>query len=144
MEKEQKQVESKKRGVIIAFSILLAFFLVSKLLSSITTNPAQISYEKRCASCHGMDGKGTLGLIPPLADADWLRKNQNILACVIKNGIKGKITVNQTEYDIDMLPQVNIQDIEITNLINYVNTSWGNNIKTVKNSEVVESLKSCN
>ncbi len=141
MEEEKK--ESKKKGVLVAFAVLLAFFIVSKLLSGISTNPAQISYENRCAECHGIDGKGLKDLVPPLANADWLNENQDILACVIKNGIKGDILVNGKQYDIEMLAQKNIQDIEITNIINYINTSWGNSIKPKKNTSVVQDLKEC-
>jgi len=111
---KEKPKESKKKTIIIAFAILLAFYLISKLISSISSNPAQISYEKRCADCHGKDGKGVKEMLPPLADSDWLVKNQDKIACIIKHGIKDKIIVNGKTYDIEMLGQDNIQDIEIT------------------------------
>lgn len=139
----EKPLESKKKIVVIAFLALLAFFIISKALSSISTNPAKISYEKRCASCHGEDGIGLKEMIPPLANSDWLRENQDRLACIIKYGMHEKIMVNNREYDIEMLGATKIQDIEITNIINYMNTSWGNNITTKKNKDVVEELKAC-
>lgn len=141
---EEKKIESKKKGILIAFAILLAFFLVSKMLSGISSNPSQIAYENRCASCHGINGEGVKEMIPPLANSDWLVNNQNILACVIKHGIKGPMIVNGKEYDIEMLGQKKLQDIELTNIINYINTSWGNTIPTMKNVEVIEALKACN
>ena len=143
MEEEEKKQTSKKKSIVIALIVLLAFYLISKSLSSISNNPAKISYEKRCASCHGIDGKGLKEMIPPLADSDWLKNNQDILSCIIKNGIKDTITVNGVKYDIEMLGQKNIQDIELTNIINYINTSWGNSISTKKNVEVIQELKKC-
>lgn len=140
---EQKKMESKKKGIIIAFAILLAFFLVSKMLSGIASNPSQIAYENKCASCHGLEGEGIKEMIPPLASADWLVNNQASIACIIKHGVKGPLLVNGNEYDIEMLGQKKIQDIELTNIINYINTSWGNNIPTMKNIDVIEQLKKC-
>ena len=84
---EQKKMESKKKGIIIAFAILLAFFLVSKMLSGIASNPSQIAYENKCASCHGLEGEGIKEMIPPLASADWLVNNQASIACIIKHGV---------------------------------------------------------
>jgi len=141
---EEKPKESRFKSLFIAFAILLAFFIVSKVISKISSNPAKISYEKRCAECHGLNGEGLKEMLPPLANSDWLRNNQNKIACAIKHGIKGNIIVNGKEYDIDMLGEENIQDIEITNIINYINTSWNNNIPTKSNSEVIEDLKNCN
>lgn len=147
MEEQQEittnKSESKKKGIFIAIAILLAFFLVSKMLSSIANNPSQIAYENRCASCHGVDGLGVKEMIPPLANSDWLVNNQDILACIIKHGVKGPMIVNGKEYDIEMLGQKKLQDIELTNIINYINTSWGNNIPIVKNVDVIEQLKTC-
>ena len=80
----------------------------------------------------------------PLHDcADWLVNNQASIACIIKHGVKGPLLVNGNEYDIEMLGQKMIQDIELTNIINYINTSWGNNIPTMKNIDVIEQLKKC-
>lgn len=143
LQETAKKTESKKKGIFIAFAVLLGFFLVSKALSGISTNPSQIAYENKCASCHGLEGEGVKEMIPPLANSDWLVNNQEILACVIKNGVKGPMIVNGKEYDIEMLGQEKMQDIELTNIINYINTSWGNTIPPVKNVAVIEQLKNC-
>jgi mono/diheme cytochrome c family protein len=141
---EQKKTESKKKGVLMAIAVLLAFFFVSKLLSGIATNPSQIAYENKCASCHGLEGEGVKEMIPPLANSDWLVNNQETIACVIKYGVKGPMLVNGKEYDIEMLGQKKMKDIELTNIINYINTSWGNTISPMKNVAVIEQLKNCN
>ena len=51
---------------------------MGKILSMISTKPAQQSYESHCASCHGVEGEGLKDLIPPLANADWLAENQEV------------------------------------------------------------------
>ena len=140
---ENKPKESRWKTVVFAFAILLAFYFISKILSTISTNPAKTSYEKRCAKCHGKRGEGVKEMLPPLANSDWLQNNQDKIACIIKNGIKDKITVNGKSFDIEMLGQENIKDIEITNIINYINTSWNNNITVKTNNEVLDDLKKC-
>lgn len=140
---EEKKSDNKLKTILIAFAVLLAFYIVSETISRISSNPAQISYEKRCAECHGIDGKGLKDMLPPLANSDWLENNQDILACIIKNGMKGEIIVNNKNYNIEMLGQDKIYDIEVTNIINYINTSWGNEIATKKSSKVTEELKNC-
>ncbi len=139
----EEKIENKKKTIIIAFAILLGFYMLSEFVSMMSSNPAQISYEKKCASCHGLKGEGLKNMIPPLANSDWLKNNQDRLTCIIKNGINEKIMVNGLEYNIEMLGNEKMQDIEVTNIINYINTSWGNTIPTKKNKKVIQELRDC-
>lgn len=145
MEEIQDEMELKgkmKKSLLIAFAILLGFFVISKILSSVITNPAQESYEKRCASCHGIDGNGLKDLIPPLANADWLQQNQATLVCVLRNGIHGEIVVNGKSYNQPM-DGIKLSDIELYNIINYINTSWGNKIELTTTEKVNKELREC-
>lgn len=145
MEEEQDIQASKstmKRTLMIAFAILLGFYAISKILSSVASDPAQKSYENHCASCHGIEGKGLKNLIPPLAGADWLAQNQDILVCVIRNGIEGEITVNGVVYNQPM-DGIKLSDIQMYNIINYINTSWGNNFELTSTEKVLKDLKKC-
>lgn len=131
-----------KNSLILALLVLIGFFVVSKILSNISSNPAQQSYEKHCASCHGADGMGFEKLIPPLANADWLAENQDILVCVLRDGIDHKIEVNGVTYDQPM-DGIQLNDIQLFNIINYINTSWGNDIERTTMIKVKEELKNC-
>ncbi|MCF8255075.1 MAG: cytochrome c [Bacteroidia bacterium] len=66
---------------------------------------AQI-YKAQCANCHQDDGSGLAQLIPPLKHSDYLKNHSNELPCLIQNGLKGKITVNGSDYQLAM-PAVN-------------------------------------
>jgi cytochrome c553 len=59
-------------------------------------------YEKHCQNCHGAKGEGLGKLYPPLTDTTYLSKNRNRLACIIKNGMKGEVMINNTLYDEPM------------------------------------------
>lgn len=136
----QKMIQ--KKTLLIAFGILLAFFVISKILSSISTDPAQQTYEKHCASCHGLKGEGLKDLIPPLANADWLAENQDRFVCIIKYGMNEKIVVNGKEYEQQMDGK-NLSEIQIYNIINYVNSSWGNDFELTTSDKVLEQFKTC-
>lgn len=131
-----------KKTLLYAFVILVFFFVVSKILSRISTKPAQQSYEKHCGSCHGLQGEGLKDLIPPLAGSDWLAKNQENLVCAIRYGIKGEIQVNGKTYEQTM-DGVKLNDIQLYNIINYINTSWGNQLPLTSTESVLDDLKEC-
>jgi mono/diheme cytochrome c family protein len=141
MQEEKK--ENKLRTVLIAIAILGGFYMLTKVLNNISSNPGKQTYEFHCAGCHGKDGMGLKEIVPPLAHSDWLEKNQDILACVIRYGMKEKITVNNTDYEQEMLGLKSLSEIQIANIINYINSAWGNNYGYVKVSEIEEQLAGC-
>jgi len=103
----------------------------------------EILYGNFCAACHMEGGEGLRGLIPPLAGADYVKNNPVGMACIIRKGLEGEVTVNDTTYNQPMaaIPQLN--DVEITNIINYICQAWGNDYGTVKLEAVKQALKQC-
>lgn len=89
------------------------------------------------------DGKGLRGLIPPLANADYLKNNPSQIACIIRNGMTGKIQVNGKEYEQAMQAIPQLSDFEIANVINYINQAWGNDYGFRTIQEVRTSLENC-
>jgi mono/diheme cytochrome c family protein len=101
-------------------------------------------YDGFCGNCHGENGEGLRGLIPPLAKSDYLSKNRESLACIIRVGQKGAILVNGVGYGQQEMPAIaKLTDFEITNILNYVGTSWGNTEKLWTVEEIREGLKNC-
>lgn len=100
-------------------------------------------YITHCASCHIDDGLGLRGVIPPLAGADYIARDSAAMACIIRNGLQGEIVVNGTTYNEPMegLPQ--LSDFQIANIINYINTAWGNDFGFVTLPEVRRRLEAC-
>ena len=88
------------------------------------------------------DGTGLAALIPPLAGSDYYRNNQNKIACIILNGQVDSIIVNGRLYNQKM-EGIPMSEIQITNLINYINSAWGNNIKVKTLKEVEDDISLC-
>ena len=89
------------------------------------------------------DGKGLRGLIPPLANADFLVKNSVQIPCIIKNGIQGAIIVNDTTYTTEMVGIPELSDVQINNIINYIYHAWDNDIGESNINNVKKYLQNC-
>lgn len=103
----------------------------------------KILFENFCANCHMEDGTGLEGVIPTLVNADYVRDNQLLLPCAIRYGMEGEIVVNGRTYNAEMPGSPKLHEFEITNIINYINTSWGNDIPLIKHEKVREQLEAC-
>ena len=99
-------------------------------------------YQQHCQNCHGDKGQGLSALIPPLTDSIYLKNNKRKLACFIKNGLKGKITVAGRSFDDQMQPD-DIAPLEIAKVLTYVTNSFGNKMGTVTLQQVQDDLKNC-
>lgn len=127
------------KSKIVALSFL--FFLIA-----CTTNPYQEGnrlYKAYCENCHMADGKGLRGLIPPLANSDYLIKNRAQIPCIIKHGIKGEIIVNDTVFNTEMAGNPKLSAVQINNIINYINHAWGNDLEESNIKEVKKTLQNC-
>jgi mono/diheme cytochrome c family protein len=109
-------------------------------LSRCQKNPYQEGgrlYSVHCANCHGEDGKGLGTLIPPLAGADYLSAQRLRLPCIVVNGLSDTIKVNGVVYGGQPMPANSLlTDIQVTNVLNYINNSWGNNLPDFTLQEV--------
>jgi mono/diheme cytochrome c family protein len=100
-------------------------------------------YTQHCANCHGEKGEGLRRLIPPLAGADYLAQHRASLPCQLRKGLSGEIVVNGVTYNQVMPGEEGLTDSEITNLLNYIQTSWGNKAEVWTIREVADQLNGC-
>lgn len=124
----------------------LAALLVFLFVYSCKDTPFQqgkILYEIFCANCHMEDGSGLEGLIPPLADADYYRQNILQSACLIRNGMEGKVVVNGRTYEQPMPNNDQLTEFEITNILNYISSTWYDDLPYVKLADVRKTLNAC-
>ncbi|MCC6723672.1 MAG: cytochrome c [Saprospiraceae bacterium] len=129
------------RNKIIVLCFAIGVFCFS--CETQTYEHGKLLYTNFCENCHMADGTGLKGLIPPLAGADFLKNSPEAVPCIIRAGYKGKMTVNGKEYDTEMAGIERLTEFEITNIINYIHTSWGNNLPIVQHPDVREQLKAC-
>ncbi len=82
-------------------------------------------YERMCANCHQSDGKGFVKLYPPLRNSDYFNnKNDSEIFYIIKNGLKGNITVNDVNFNLPMPANPKLSNEEIEHIIEYVETRF--------------------
>ena len=119
--------------------ILLSTSSLAQQSSGDSYMRGQMLYVDYCVRCHLPDGTGETGLIPPLANADFL---QDIQATVqsIKYGIHGPITVNGVIYNNTMAP-MGLENDEIADVTNYILNSWGNTADVIVTEAYVRGIK---
>ncbi|MBP6596029.1 MAG: nitrite reductase, copper-containing [Arenimonas sp.] len=92
-----------------------------------------------CSTCHQPDGKGLAGVFPPLAQSDYLARDNAALIKVVLNGLSGPVTVNGQDYNSVMPPMSQLADDEVANILTYVRNSWGNAGGVVTAEEVAKA-----
>lgn len=98
-------------------------------------------YITRCMSCHQEDGNGVKSLMPPLANSDYLKANQANSAKLIHQGTPDEIIVNNIPYLPSMPAHPDLSNLEIAEVLTYINNSWGNEYGFVDSKKVMEYLK---
>lgn len=140
-----KPVDKKRRNSLIK-AAPFALALVAALLILFFVrgeSEGKRLYTQHCANCHMDDGSGLQGLIPPLAGADYLQLQSDMLACNIRYGLQGEIEVNGRMYNEPMPGNEDLTYADITNIINYIRNSWGNEHAYMGQAEVKAQLNDC-
>jgi len=103
----------------------------------------ELLFEAYCAHCHMSGGQGLKKLIPPIAASDYLNQNWNQLACIIKYGQQAEILVNGVVYSEPMPANEKMTEVEISNIITYIQSKWYPE-KSVQNIlQLRETLNNC-
>jgi cytochrome c551 len=100
-------------------------------------------YTSHCTNCHQEDGKGLGKLFPPLAQSDYMLADQKHVACLIRNGMEGEITVNGIKYNQAMPSNKQLSDLEIAEIMTYIYNSWGNSTGLIAVKDVNKLLEGC-
>ena len=126
-------------------AVALGLLSLSTLTQCFTNqqNEGQRLYAANCQSCHMEDGSGLRSLIPPLAGADYLQQHRQQMPCLTRHGVEGPMVVNDIEYNRAMPGAENLGADEITNLLNYIQTSFGNSNERYTIQEVEKLLEAC-
>ncbi|CAM4084800.1 Cytochrome C oxidase, cbb3-type, subunit III [Pedobacter westerhofensis] len=99
-------------------------------------------YIKHCQNCHGEKGEGLGELTPPLTDSVFMKNNKTRLACIIKNGLSGPVTIHGKVYEGKM-PDFNMASIDIAQLTVYITNGFGHKQGMYSSEQVAKDLKQC-
>lgn len=92
-------------------------------------------YFSSCFACHGQDGNGVPAVFPPLAESDYLMADTDRAIETVIKGLTGPITVNGTNYNSAMPPQV-LDDDQVADVLTFVMNSFGNEGGVVTTADV--------
>lgn len=97
-------------------------------VAAVQDAPGAHTYATRCASCHGLDGKGLPEWMPPLAGAtSALAKESASAINITLNGSQRVVAAGVP--DAYRMPafREQLSDAEIADVLSYVRSTWGNN-----------------
>lgn len=98
-------------------------------------------YDIYCINCHMPDGSGLGALIPSLNSQRFYDLSLEEIACKIKYGNK---EIEDFYASFNPMPQfTNLSETDISNLINYMNSQWGQTHQMTSPQEVSEALMNC-
>lgn len=123
----------------IIYLVLAIFFI---LLSCNTYTQGERIYQAQCANCHGIEGQGLASLYPALTDSKIIKQKISDLPCII---LKGKFTLDSAGNKISEMPPIpKMEDVEMTNLINYLQRQFGENTISVRLDSITSWRSRCN
>ncbi len=99
------------------------------------TDPGAQLFATVCATCHQAGGQGLPNVFPPLAGSDFLMADKARSIRVLLSGLKGEVRVNGARY-VGEMPKLPLGDEQISAVLSYVRSSFGNRGDTVTLAEV--------
>ena len=79
-----------------------------------------------------------------MAAADYVAQHRAELPCIVRKGLNGPLVVNGIEYNQVMPGHEDLTDSQITNLLNFLQTNWGNHNQPYTIRETSDLLGRCN
>ncbi len=104
-------------------------------------NGAEV-YSVNCASCHGAQGQGVPGSVPPLATNSLVTGDPDKVIGIVLDGLHGAVAVNGRTYDGTMPPwRGKLSNADIAAALTYVRRALGDNRASVVTTAQVASYK---
>ncbi len=99
-------------------------------------------YQRYCANCHMEQGQGMASLYPPLNTPEFTRYT-DVFACIIREGMNETMTVAGNEYIFPMPAIPELNNVEISNIYNFIIHEWHTGIPPKTAIQVESELKDC-
>jgi cytochrome c oxidase cbb3-type subunit 2 len=95
-------------------------------------------YGSLCGLCHGNDGLGKPGQVPPLAGSEWVNaKGIQCLARISLAGLNGRIQVEGKDWNFSMAAMgAALSDTDLAAVLTFIRQSWGNQAGAISVDEV--------
>ena len=130
-------------GLAIGVVVFIAIILIFNLFAVQSNDPGEEAYNRYCANCHGANGAGVAAYIPPINRPEVFEEKLSEIACNIRYGLEGEIEVDGKVYNEAMPGNIDISEVEIANIINYMAETWGYEVEHISSSLVKKDLENC-
>lgn len=137
------QKYGKWLGILTPVIMLTGIWIYSSGSGEARGRRGEVLYAEHCASCHGNSGEGLRKLIPPVRASDYVKENPEKLACIIKYGTRGPMTVNGQRYSGAMEGISRLEADEIRDIINYMRITWNGEKEAYSLKDVRSQLDAC-
>ncbi len=97
-------------------------------------------YVKLCAACHGENGMGRTGEIPPLSGSKIVAEKPDWVVRIVMHGLRGRVTVKAQDYDAVMPALWELDDKDIAAVTTYARDRFGDEASPVSR-EMVAALR---
>jgi mono/diheme cytochrome c family protein len=109
---------------------------VQNQASKPAVHPGKILYMQFCLSCHMDNAEGVPGLYPPLTQTEFVLGDKERLIKIILLGQEGPIVVKGQPYNNIMTKLDFLGDKEISEVLTFIRSNFGNNADPVTIDEV--------
>ncbi len=112
----------------------------------VSADRGKLVYMQTCMACHQLTGMGIPGAFPPLTKTEYISGDNRRLVAIVLKGISGAITIDGKIYATGM-PQPELtfpilkDDKNVTDVLNYVRTNFGNEAKDAITTEFVAEVR---
>ena len=127
-----------KASIYMVFFLLIGQWLVATGCRENPYRQGQVLYTMHCENCHMPDGSGLAKLIPSLDASKLTLSDPGKLVCLIRKGLPVNKQTGQK-----MPSNKVLNDVEMTNLINFLGSKYSSNPQTVQVEEVKKLLAAC-
>lgn len=100
-------------------------------------------YNQNCAQCHQPNGQGLPGAFPPLAGAEWVVGDEEVVIKILLHGLQGPIEVKGNTYN-GVMPAFglgsgfNWNDQRISEVLTFIRSEWGNEASPITAEQVTQ------
>lgn len=113
----------RRLGLLVVCAGLGAVPFLSAPVGAQDAESGEQVYVVTCGGCHGVDGRGTPRVFPPLVD-NPKSLDADYVADVIRNGLSGPITVDGTTYNADMPALPHLTDVQVADIVAFLATNF--------------------
>lgn len=82
-------------------------------------------------------------LFPPLVHKDYSASSWKKIPCAIRHGVSGQIQVDGKTYNKTMKPLQHLNEIELTNITNYIHNILNQEDHNISLKEVKNNIELC-